>query len=40
MVIMSKRDQFEVIKPQNLPKIDEAKHKVRGSKLKLLGQIL
>ena len=30
---MSKRDQFEVIKPRNLPK-----HKVGGSKLKLMGQ--
>ena len=36
---MSKRDQFEVIKPQNLPKIGAAKHKVGGSKLKLMGQL-
>ena len=35
---MSKRDQFEVIKPRNLPKIGAAKHKVGGSKLKLMGQ--
>lgn len=35
--LLSKRDQFEVIKPQYLPKIGEAKHKVRGSKLKLMG---
>ena len=35
---MSKRDQFEIIKPQNLPKIGAAKHKVGGSKLKLMGQ--
>ena len=35
---MSKRDQFEVIKPQNLPKIGAAKHRVGGSKLKLMGQ--
>ena len=35
---MSKREQFEVIKPQNLPKIGTAKHKVGGSKLKLMGQ--
>ena len=35
---MSKRDQFEVIKPRNLPKIVAAKHKVGGSKLKLMGQ--
>ena len=37
-MIMSKRDQFEVIKPRNLPKIGAAKHKVAGSKLKLMGQ--
>ena len=36
--IMSKRDQFEVIKPRNLPKIGAAKHKVGGSKLKLMEQ--
>ena len=35
---MSKRDQFEVIKPRNLPKIGAAKHKAGGSKLKLMGQ--
>ena len=35
---MSKRDQFEVIKPRNLPKIGVAKHKVGGSKQKLMGQ--
>ena len=35
---MSKRDQFEVIKSRNLPKISAAKHKVGGSKLKLMGQ--
>lgn len=35
---MSKRDQFEVIKPRNLPKIGAAKHRVGGSKLKLMGQ--
>ena len=37
-MIISKRDQFEVIKPRNLPKIGAAKHKVGGSKLKLMGQ--
>ena len=36
---MSKRDQFEVIKPQNLPKIGAVKHKVGESKLKLMGQL-
>ena len=35
---MSKRDQFEVIKSRNLPKIGAAKHKVGGSRLKLIGQ--
>ena len=35
---MSKRDQFEVIEPRNLPKIGAVKHKVGGSKLKLMGQ--
>ena len=35
---MSKRDQFEVIKPRNFPKIGAAKHKVGGSKL--MGQPL
>ena len=35
---MSKREQFEVIKPRNLPQISEAKHKIGGSKLKFLGQ--
>ena len=35
---MSKRDQFEVIKPRNFPKIGAAKHKVGGSKLKFMGQ--
>ena len=34
---MSKKDQFEVIKPRNLPKIGAAKHKVGGSKLKVMG---
>ena len=33
-----KRDQFEVIKPRNLPKIGVAKHTVGGSKLKLTWQ--
>ena len=36
---MSKRDQFEVIKPRNLRKIGAAKHKVGGLKLKLMGQL-
>ena len=35
---MSKRDQFEVIKPRNLPEISAAKHKVGGSKLKVMEQ--
>ena len=35
---MSKRDQFEIIKPRNLPKIGATKHKVSGSKLKLMRQ--
>ena len=35
---MSKKDQFEVIKHRNLPKIGAAKHKGGGSKLKLMGQ--
>ena len=35
---MSKWDQFEVIKPRNLPKVGAAKHKVGGSKLNLMGQ--
>ena len=35
---MSKRNQFEVIKPRTLPKIGAAKHKVGASKLKLMGQ--
>ena len=37
---MSKRDQFEVIKPRNLRKIGAPKHKVGGSKLALMGQPL
>ena len=34
---MSKRDQFEAIKPRNLPKIDAAKHKVGVLKTKVNG---
>ena len=35
---MSKRDQFEVLEPRNLPKNRAAKHEIGGSKLKLMGR--